>query len=274
MGTPKRKGWMPTAHAPAPALVRSLANAGWGELGGHSMRGRRVVLDALVKGFLNDKSGSGRATEEQLAEASQYSVRWVRACLNDLEDLGVISWTRGGYRRGRGIPSFFTIVKTRLVELITAARKTKEERVKARAAARDERIAKSGAAPWATLKPKRGRDRSACLDSQPEVVTDLLTPDGGGNDLPQSEEFQFQPDTPPDIVRRVNEAATNAKDEAKRRKFYGVDRASMADASVSGDSSGGARDALAQIAGLNPILAGKIERRRAARERKKQRPRS
>lgn len=273
MGKPKRKGWMPTAHAPAPALVRSLANAGWGELGGHSMRGRRVVLDALVKGFLNDKSGSGRATEEQLAEASQYSVRWVRACLNDLEDLGVISWTRGGYRRGRGIPSFFTIVKTKLVELIRSARKTKEERVKARAAARDERIAKSGAAPWATLKPKRGRDRSACLDSQPEVVTDLLTPDGGGNDLPQSGKFQFQPDTHPKDVLAIQSAATNAQDEGKRQRFYGVGSSPMAGASASGERSAGASLVLAQIAKTNPVMAGKIARHRAARERKKQRPR-
>ena len=273
MGKPKKKGWMPTPHAPAPALVRSLANAGWGELGGHSMRGRRVVLDALVKGFLNDKSGSGRATEEQLAEASQYSVRWVRACLNSLEDLGVITWARGGYRRGRGVPSFFTVVKKRLVELISAARLTKEERVKARAAARDERIAKSGAAPWATLKPRRCRDRSKHPESQPEVVTDLLTPDGGGNDLPPSGKFIPQPDTDPKDVLAIQMAAINAKDEGKRQRFYGVDSAPMADASVSGDSSGGARDALAQIAGLNPKLAGKIARHRAARERKKQQPR-
>ena len=269
MGKPKQKDWVPTSHAPTPALVRSLARAGWGELGGHAMRGRRTVLDALVKGFINDKTGSGQATEYQLSQASQYSVRWVRTCLNSLEDLGVIEWTRGGRRRGRGIPSFFRVVKTRLVELIKAARVTKEERARAWLAAQEERLASTGLNPWMTLKPKRKKKpASTAVESQGEVAADLLTSDEGGYHLPSSEEFHFQPDTHPDTVRRINEAATNAKDEGKRQRFYGVGSTPMADASVSGDRSEGASLVLAQISETNPVMAGKIARLRAARKRK------
>lgn len=266
----KAKDWVPTSHAPTPALVRSLARAGWGELGGHAMRGRRTVLDALVKGFINDKTGSGQATEYQLSQASQYSIRWVRTCLNSLEDLGVIEWTRGGRRRGRGIPSFFRVVKTRLVELIKAARVTKEERARAWLEAQEERLASTGLNPWMTLKPKRKKRRDVGVKSQGEVSADLLTSDEGGYHLPSSEEFHFQPDTHPDTVRRVNEAAINAKDEGKRQRFYGVDSTPMADASVSGDRSEGASLVLAQITKINPVQAGKIAQLRAARERKKQ----
>ncbi|WP_311777458.1 hypothetical protein [Trueperella abortisuis] len=134
----------PTAYWPTPSLIRSLSRAGWGELGGHSMKGVRATLRALVD-LLPDKSGMGKATAWQLAHAAGQSDKWTRRCLGLLEDIGVITWHRGGIINGRPAPSYFQIIKTKLVELIHAARPASDTRRKAHQERTNQRIA--------TLKP-------------------------------------------------------------------------------------------------------------------------
>lgn len=109
-----------TAYAPAPALLTSFANAGWGELAGATWQGVRSVLDALVRS-LPYKSAAGFTSAPQIAARAGLSERWVRRCLCLLEDLEIIRWSRGQVVDGQPTPSHIRINKARLVELIRLA---------------------------------------------------------------------------------------------------------------------------------------------------------
>jgi len=101
--------------------MRSLSFAGWGALTGREYQGARSTLYALVD-QLNHTSGAGLATVAQLSDRSGLSERWTRQRLQLLEDIGVIEWRRGAIINGTPQPSYFKILKTRLVELIFEAR--------------------------------------------------------------------------------------------------------------------------------------------------------
>lgn len=131
----------PTAYWPTPSLLRSLSRAGWGDLTGRENHGVRSALKGLVD-LLDDRSGAGLATAYQLAETTGYSERWIRACLMQLEELGIIEWSRGGIRQGKPQPSFFKIIKGKLVALIKKARATVEERRREHARETTERLRK------------------------------------------------------------------------------------------------------------------------------------
>lgn len=109
-----------TAHAPTPALLTSFANAGWGTLAGATWQGVRSTLDALARS-LPYKSAAGFTSAPQIASRAGLSERWVRRCLCLLEDLELITWTRGQVVDGKPQPSHIRINKTRLVELIRLA---------------------------------------------------------------------------------------------------------------------------------------------------------
>lgn len=128
-----------TAHAPLPSLLTSLARAGWGPLSGGALQGVRSTLTALVS-QLPHGSGEGTSTAEQVALAAGLSGRWVRECLKTLEDLGLVTWTRGGVIAGKPAPSHFRINKRAVVALILEARPIKAAREAARAAATTERL--------------------------------------------------------------------------------------------------------------------------------------
>jgi len=157
---------MSTAHAPMPALVQSLANAGWGDLAGREFQGVRTVLVALMHS-LPYKSAQGTVTEAQVAQRAGLSERWVRRCMHVLEDLGVIEhWTRGGVVAGRPTPSMLRLSKRAVVALIEAARPLREA---ANAARR--RITQARIAGLAYIRRNR---RSA----HAELNADLPTPTG------------------------------------------------------------------------------------------------
>jgi hypothetical protein len=115
-----------------------LERAGWGDLSGADLRGVRITLSVLSR-ILPDKSAEGLATAEQIAAATGYSVRWTRRCLQGLEEIGVLTWRRGGIANGKPQPSWFRIEKKVLVALIGIARKVRDEMtalLRARTAAR------------------------------------------------------------------------------------------------------------------------------------------
>jgi hypothetical protein len=105
--------------------MTSLSRAGWGELSGRQWQGVRSTLHALVD-RLPHRSGEGLSTAEQVAASTGLSVAWTRRCLHALEDLGVITWRRGGIAYGKPTPSWFRISKRRLVDLVKAARPVRE----------------------------------------------------------------------------------------------------------------------------------------------------
>ena len=61
-------------------------------------------------------------TAEQLAAAAGYSVGWTRTRLHWLEDLGILTWTRGGIVDGRPTPSRMRIDKRALLAVLSTAR--------------------------------------------------------------------------------------------------------------------------------------------------------
>lgn len=104
-------------------LVRSLKCAGWGVLATRDMQGVRNTLVALSD-IVSAKSGMGKSTAFQLSIHTGLSERWVRRCLHVLEEMGIITWSRGDVMDNKTRPSRFKINKKILVELINNARKS------------------------------------------------------------------------------------------------------------------------------------------------------
>lgn len=166
-----------TAGTPLPVLVDALERADWGSLGTPELRGLGRVLSALSRA-LPARSAAGRITAPQLAGRVGYTERWVRRCLALLEDLGVISWERGGIVAGAPVPSFVCVEKHVLVDLVTIARKQQGERLAAAAAATRSRIERLRTSY--TRRPgKRPRDRKQPRrvhgDTHAELGTALLS---------------------------------------------------------------------------------------------------
>jgi hypothetical protein len=138
LDTPPKPRPLPGAGAPARTLVQMLARDGWGELHGRWGGGVRATLIALSLEL--PAHGAGLVTTPQVALAAGQSDRWTTRCLHLLEDLGVITWTRGGVVAGVATPSGVRIIRQRLVELIEAARPLKAAAESARRTATLARI--------------------------------------------------------------------------------------------------------------------------------------
>ena len=118
-----------TAGAPTSVLISSLARSYWGVLDGPEWRAARSILQALTLAPSSkkeitqfDNAGKVFTTASQLQKISGYCERWTRIALQTLEEMGVIKWTRGMIVGGNPTSSLFTVVKRKLVELISFAR--------------------------------------------------------------------------------------------------------------------------------------------------------
>ncbi len=161
----------PSAHWPLPSLMRSLSRAGWGPLNAE-LPGVRVVLRGLSD-LLDDRTGRALVTAPQLADVTALSEKWTRHCLNRLEELGIIRWSRGGIQAGRPVPSFIEVSKRALVELIHTARATIDEIRAARRARTHARLANVN--QGAIIKNETRRSRRS---HHAELNTSLLSPKG------------------------------------------------------------------------------------------------
>lgn len=110
-----------TARWPLHLLIDTLKRQGWGPLAGTPWKGLRAVLQGLAA-RLPYGSAQGNTTIEQIASAAGYGLRWTRRMLTELENLGLITWVRGGVRYGQPVPSWFRIDKHMLADLVEAAR--------------------------------------------------------------------------------------------------------------------------------------------------------
>jgi hypothetical protein len=172
-------------------------------------------------------SGEGEATLFQIACASGYTERTTRAALKDLEALGLIEWDRGGIYRGKPIPSFFRIVKKKLVALIRNARRELSARETAHYLARDVRLKQDGKQDWtkfrmrATGKIFKGRYERR---SEHAEMISALFPSSEGSIFPSLGDSLH-----PDDRRRSMEAEINAHIIAQRNiAAKRVDSPSMA----------------------------------------------
>lgn len=164
-----------TAYAPAPALLTSFANAGWGELAGATWQGVRSVLDALVRS-LPYKSAAGFTTAPQIASRAGLSERWVRRCLCLLEDLEIITWTRGAVVDGKPAPSHIRIIKARIVELIQLALPAHSAKEARRRRATLDRIA--------AVKARYFKGKARRVPARAELSASPTPPKGGNTPTP------------------------------------------------------------------------------------------
>jgi len=138
--------------------MTSLARAGWGELATPEWRGVRAVTRALVD-VLDHRGGAGSTTVAEVASTAGYSTKWTRRCMAILEELGVITWHRGGIADGAPTKSLVRIAKRALVALIVAARPLQAAVVAATREATLERI-REARLRWIVEPRERQRRRS------------------------------------------------------------------------------------------------------------------
>lgn len=113
-------------------LVDALRRAGWGILRGSENRCARALLETLagtMRSLKTDARGYMTITASQLADRAGYSERHVRRWLPILEDLGILSWSRGWIEDGRPQPGSMKINKNTLVKFINDARVEYEEAI-------------------------------------------------------------------------------------------------------------------------------------------------
>lgn len=207
----------PSAHWPLPALMRSLSRAGWGPLASE-VPGVRLVLRGLAD-LLDDRTGRALITAPQLADVTALSERWTRECLNRLEDLGIIRWSRGGIHAGRPIPSFIEVSKRALVAMIKTARATIDEIRAARARRTAARLSKVH--QGVIIKNNRSYNRRS---DHAEQSYSLLSPSGDSSRKStrknESSPYAFAAERAAfresERVRRAREQSEYEAKEAKR----------------------------------------------------------
>lgn len=144
-------------------LVDALRRAGWGILRGSENRCARTLLETLagtMRSLKTDARGYMTITAAQLADRAGYSERHVRRWLPILEDLGILSWSRGWIEEGKPQPGSMKINKAVLVDYVQDARIQYDEAVlplrAAKTAARLSKLRLLRIKPY----PRRGQSRA------------------------------------------------------------------------------------------------------------------
>lgn len=152
-------------------LVDALRRAGWGILRGSENRCARALLETLagtMRTLKTDARGYMTITASQLADRAGYSERHVRRWLPILEDLGILSWSRGWIEDGRPQPGSMKINKNSLVKFVNDARVEYEEAIlpvrAARTRARLARLRLLRIKPY-QQRCKARADMASCLSS-------------------------------------------------------------------------------------------------------------
>lgn len=155
----------------ASQLVDALRRAGWGILRGSENRCARALLETLagtMRTLKTDARGYMTITASQLADRAGYSERHVRRWLPILEDLGILSWSRGWIEDGRPQPGSMKINKNSLVKFVNDARVEYEEAIlpvrAARTRARLARLRLLRIKPY-QQRCKARADMASCLSS-------------------------------------------------------------------------------------------------------------
>lgn len=182
------------AGAPLLRIIDALERARWAAE--PHERGRRRVVAALAA-MVNDRTGHGVATVAQVADRAAYTPEWTARMLAWAEELGEITWERGGVIAGRPVPSRFRVVKAALLGYLDAARLAHAERLAARRDATHARITARQATGRALTGPQRARRGRFRRPVHVEVSSTL--PPLQGEDIPPSPvdlppERRFPPD--------------------------------------------------------------------------------
>lgn len=113
-------------------LIDALRRAGWGILRGSENRCARALLETLagtMRTLRTDTRGYMTITAAQLADRAGYSERHVRRWLPILENLGILSWSRGWIEDGRPQPGSMKLNKGVLSKYVEDARTEYDEAI-------------------------------------------------------------------------------------------------------------------------------------------------
>ena len=150
---------VPSAVWSLDRLVSKLQASGWGELDGPENAGLQKVVTAL-EALLPWEAAEGRLTRAQVADAAGMTPKWAGHCLRRLEALGVITWRRGWLDHGQPRPGWIRVSKTRLAEMVRAARGYLDDRRALRRTATHDRLSKlkqRTIPPWNLRRPLSSR---------------------------------------------------------------------------------------------------------------------
>lgn len=118
-------------------ILLALGRVNWGPLRGRAWAYRRMVLQTLALMMREQKADYMAClvtTAPQLADRIGSCEKTVRNCLQDLEDLQVIEWRRGGIWDGKPMPSVLRVNKWKLVDWVKAWRPRNDKRLAKRRA--------------------------------------------------------------------------------------------------------------------------------------------
>lgn len=162
---------MTNAGMTAYQLIDALRRAGWGILRGSENRCARSLLETLagtMRSIKTDGRGYMTITAAQLADRAGYSERHVRRWLPILEDLGILSWSRGWIEEGRPQPGSMKLNKGVLSKYVEDARSEYDQAIlplrAAKTAARLARLRLLRIKPYARRAQVRA-DITSCLSS-------------------------------------------------------------------------------------------------------------
>lgn len=113
-------------------ILLALGRVNWGPLRGRAWAYRRMVLQTLALMMREQKADYMAClvtTAPQLADRIGSCEKTVRNCLQDLEDLQVIEWRRGGIWDGKPMPSVLRVNKWKLVDWVKAWRPRNDKRL-------------------------------------------------------------------------------------------------------------------------------------------------
>lgn len=136
-------------------ILAALARVGWGPFRGRAWTYRRIVLQTLAimaREQHSSLSADVIGSAPQIADRAGCHEKTVRRCLRDLEDLGLVTYQRGGIWDGRPCPSTIRIIKTRIVEITLAFRPRHDAALEAR---RLETLARITALEKAKVRPRQ-----------------------------------------------------------------------------------------------------------------------
>ena len=141
MTSPKRVGPHPIgAGAPARRVVDAALDSYLGGLSGRLWATPRALLAVLGR-LVDQNTGTVTTTAAQLADRLGCDRRTAAAGLRRLEDLGVITWDRGGVTEGRPAPGVIRLHKAILCALIPLGLAALTAVITARAALTSARLA-------------------------------------------------------------------------------------------------------------------------------------
>lgn len=114
-------------------IMNALARVNWGPLRGRAWAYRRMLLETLTLMMREQKADYAAeiiTSAPQIATRMGCHEKTVRNCLHDLEDLGLVTYQRGGIWDGKPMPSVIKIVKKKIVSWVLAWRPKNDERLR------------------------------------------------------------------------------------------------------------------------------------------------